>query len=405
MQKLELLSPAGNLQKAKTAFHFGADAVYCAGKNFGLRSGAGNLDLEELKTLFTKSRAAGKKTYVTLNIYAKNKDFDALPEYATFLESAGANGVIVSDLGVLSQIKKHAPKLDIHISTQANTINKYTAKFYADLGVKRVVVARELSLEEISEIKQHVGDSLELEAFCHGAMCVSYSGRCLVSNYITGKDANRGECVQPCRWEWQPVRNTGLSSPIVVEEDARGTYLFNSVDLKMVSHLNQMVKAGITSFKIEGRMKSEFYVGATAKAYRTALDMLPNMPPEWVEQELKKVSHRTYGTGFFFAGAKTEDTTSAKYTQNSQFLAQVVEYDKENGELVVEQRNRFAVGDTVEVLSANPKWHNKQFTINKMSNLAGDDVVDARLVQQQLRIKTDMELQALDILRTVGVSG
>ena len=402
--KPELLAPAGNMQKLQTAFAFGADAVYLAGKKFGLRASAGNFTQDEITQAVITSSTTSKKIYVTVNIFAKNADFGQLKEHLELLRQAGVHGIIVADPGVLAFAAKHTPQLEIHISTQANTLNKYAAKFWAEQGAKRVILARELSVADIAGIKDFVGGALELEAFVHGAMCVSYSGRCLISNYVTGKDANRGECTQPCRWQWS-VRPDGRQAGFALEQDERGTYLFNSKDLNMIGHLDKLAKAGVAAFKIEGRMKSEYYVGAVVKAYRAVIDN-GFKPPKWAVQELEKVSHRTYGTGFYLGGnigaaaaGQTEDTKSAAYTSTHQFSAGVLGYDEACGELIIRQRNRFKQGDVLECVSADDALHNKPFTISKMRDSQGVDVADAKLVEQILRIKTDIKLRQFDMLR------
>ena len=263
---VELLAPAGDMEKLKTALHFGADAVYFAGTQMGLRAFAGNFTSQEIPQAVALCHALGKKAYVTVNVFAYNDDFDVLPDYLTFLRDAGVDAVIVSDPGVIALARKIVPDLDVHVSTQANLTNAYAVRFWADQGVKRVVLAREMSLKEIAKTHEILGDSVELEAFCHGAMCISYSGRCLLSNYLIGRDANRGACVQACRWEYVFHEKKRANLPLTMSEDERGTYVMNSKDLNMINHLKEMVDAGITSFKIEGRMKTPYYVATVVNA-------------------------------------------------------------------------------------------------------------------------------------------
>ena len=246
--------------KLKTAFRFGADAVYFAGKKFGLRAFAGNFEESEIEDAVKYAHSIGKKVYITVNILAHEADFDGLEEYIKYLAACKVDAVIVADVGIIKLIREVAPNLEIHVSTQANVTNSYSAKFFADMGVKRIVLARELSLEEIKKIRQNIPDNIELEAFVHGAMCISYSGRCLLSNYFTGRDSNRGACVQACRWEYSITEKSRQGEQFPIEEDARGTYILNSKDLCMLKHISELEKAGVTSFKIEGRMKSEYYV-------------------------------------------------------------------------------------------------------------------------------------------------
>lgn len=278
----ELLAPAGNFEKLKTALYFGADAVYLGGKDFSLRFFADNFTADEMKRAVETAHAAGKKVYVTANIFARNADFSALSDYFRFLSEIGADAALVTDAGVFAAARAAAPNLKLHLSTQANTTNKYAAKFWYGEGAERVVLARELSVAEISEIRDFCPE-LQLEAFVHGAMCISYSGRCLLSNYLAGRDSNRGECVQACRWKYE-VRAEGASCP--VEEDARGTYIFNSKDLNLIGHLKELSEAGVDSFKIEGRMKSAYYLATVVNAYRRAFDRLAGKPSAFSEEEI-----------------------------------------------------------------------------------------------------------------------
>ena len=292
---MELLAPVGNIDKLKLAIHYGADAVYLASKRFGLRTFAGNVDMEELKWAVDFVHSAGKKIYITINILPHDGDFDGLDEYIKQLDVLGVDAVIVADLGVMRVVKRVAPNLDIHVSTQANVTNSETACFYAEMGAKRIILARELSLEEIKNIRKNLPDDVELECFAHGAMCISYSGRCLLSTFMTGRDANRGACVQACRWNYT-IRETNKTEEYPIEEDSKGTYILNSHDMCMINYLDQLRDAGISSIKVEGRMKSEYYVANIVNAYRKALDYLYthddyNLPAEIADEVNKSWKH------------------------------------------------------------------------------------------------------------------
>lgn len=398
--KIELLAPAGNMEKLKTAFHFGADAVYLAGKRYGLRAFADNFTDEEIAEAVSYAHAFGKKIYVTLNIFAKNADFEDLADYLAVLEKAGADAVLVSDVGVFSFVKKRCG-LPVHISTQANTTNKYAVDFWRSMGAERVVLAREVNLNDILEISSFCPET-ELETFVHGAMCISYSGRCLMSNYLTHRDGNRGECVQACRWQWQ-VREVGRQDYMPVEEDERGTYIFNSKDMNMLAHLPELANAGISSFKIEGRMKSAFYVATVVNAYRRALDAFytGRFDGDLVEElnaELGKASHREYTTGFYFGEEESRQYyPSSKATETYKFVAVVKEVG--SGFIVVEQRNRFTVGDVLETLSVT-EHTNKTFKVESAVNEKGEPVEICNRVKQILKINCPYALKVGDILRS-----
>lgn len=398
--KVELLAPAGNLEKLKTAFHFGADAVYLSGKQYGLRAFADNFDREQMIEACSYAHNLGKKVYVTINIFANNSDFDGLDEYLASLEQAGADAVIVSDLGVVSYVKAHS-NLPIHISTQANTTNKYTVDSWHNMGAERVVLARELSLEDITAIHSHT-PNCQLETFVHGAMCISYSGRCLMSSYLNGRDGNRGQCVQACRWEWQINEVSRKDEVLTLTEDDRGTYLFNSRDLCMIEHIDKLIDAGVCSFKIEGRMKSAFYVATVVNAYRRAIDNYYANGGGEVDSmlidELDKASHRKYTTGFFLPVANSDrqyyDNSHAE--EESKFLGKVVAC--ENGFVTIEQRNKFVAGDTLETLSVGCD-HNKQFVADSIVDGEGNSVVVCNVVQQHLTMPCQYDLQVGDLVR------
>ena len=397
---MELLAPAGNIEKLKTAFYFGADACYFAGKKYGLRAFSDNFEEEELETYINYAHSLGKKAYITVNIIAHNRDFDGLKEYLQYLEKIGADAVIVADIGVAYFVKKYAPNLELHISTQANITNKYSAKFFEEFGADRLILARELSLEEIAEIRKALDSKVELESFVHGAMCISYSGRCLLSNYFTGRDSNSGACVQACRWEYGIAEKNRQGQYFPIEEDERGTYILNSKDLCMIEHLPEIAESGVTSFKIEGRMKSPYYVATVVNAYRRAIDEINSgakvISPE-LKTELSKASHRQYTTGFYTPNECKEHLESSMPVQTSEFMAVVIE-DANDGRVLVEQRNRFAVGDELEILSPN-KTFNKKWVIEKMWDTKGNEVLDAKNVQEKLFIECPFDLKCMDILR------
>ena len=340
-----------------------------------------------------------KKVYVTVNIVAHNKDFYGLDEYLKYLKEISVDGVIISDLGIISYIKKYAPELDFHISTQANVTNKYSAKLFADLGAKRIVLARELSLAEIKEIRDYLPENVELEAFVHGAMCISYSGRCLLSNFLTGRDGNCGECVQACRWEYSISARERNNLKYEIQEDERGTYILNSKDLNMINYIKELNNCGIYSLKIEGRMKSSYYVANIVNAYRRAIDIFYKNKKITNDlfEETKKSSHRNYTTGFYFGRSDSECLETSMPVSTYEFVA-IVLSDSYNGEVLIEQRNRFSVGDILEVLSPNEEF-NKKIFVNNIKDTYGSDITDAKNVQQKLIIKTNLSLKAGDILR------
>lgn len=404
-KKIELLAPAGDREKLEAALHFGADAVYFAGKNYGLRAMSSNFTNEEMAEAVEYVHSKNKKAYVTLNIYAHNKDFDGLEDYLKFLEKIKVDAVLVSDLGILSFIKEKAPKLPIHISTQANTTNKYSASFYKKLGAERVVLARELTLQEISEIHKANSD-LELEVFVHGAMCISYSGRCLLSNYLMGRDANHGECVQACRWNYYLTEEKRLDSHFEIQEDDRGTYIMNSKDLCLIEYLDKLIDSGVYSLKIEGRMKSPYYVGTVVNAYRRAIDNYlenPDKPYKVSKKlisELDKASHRDYTTGFVVNNGKVKQNyKSNAQEQSSKFVAIVKEVYSDK--ILVEQRNKFVIGDKLEILSPSDAFQ-KTIKISKLEDKNNKSISEAKDVCAPVYIYTKVKnIQKGDILRIV----
>ncbi len=391
---MELLAPAGNFDKLVTAVHFGADAVYFAGKMYGLRAFAGNFEDEEIVKAMEFLHANGKKGYITLNIVANDSDFKNIDNYLNLLVEAKVDGLIVSDIGLIYYLRKNFPSLNVHVSTQANVNNSYSAKFFADLGVTRIVLARELNLEQVKEIYKSVGDKVELEAFVHGAMCISYSGRCLLSNYMTGRDSNKGACVQACRWQYS-IREVNKSEEYPIEEDERGTYILNSKDLCMIEHLKELEEVGVCSLKIEGRMKSDYYVASVINAYRRALDKKNEI--NILKDELEKTSHRRYTTGFYFNSDDKEFLETSMPVQTAEFVAKVVD-DSKNGMVKVEMRNRFMVGDELEILSPNESFL-KIIKIEKIINEKGEEIADCKRVQDIVTINCPYELKKGDILR------
>ncbi|PWM72767.1 MAG: peptidase U32 [Bacillota bacterium] len=403
MKRLELLAPAGDFEKLKTALYFGADAVYVGGKSLTLRAFAGNFDDAEMERAVKYTHERGKKLYVAVNILARNADLGEAADYFAFLQSVGADGVIVSDIGLMNVLKRVAPRLPLHVSTQTSALNAETVKFYADFGARRVVLARELSLKEIAEIHAAVPQT-EIEAFAHGAMCIAYSGRCLLSSYLSGRDSNRGECVQPCRWSYELREKNTAGEYLPIEEDGRGTYILNSKDLNMLDHLGEMAQSGVVSFKVEGRMKSSYYIATVINAYRRALDAYAAEGERYKENplyqsELKKTAHRAFTSAY--ASGKNDDTVNAADSQSRgerTFAAAVLGYDGENRRALVEMRNRFKKGDVLEVLSPNETL-NAKIAVKGLTDEAGNAVEDAKLVQQKLWLYTDIKLSAGDILR------
>ena len=355
MKKPELLAPAGDLEKLKAAVRYGADAVYVGDTRFSLRAAAKNFSDEELADGVRFAHENGVKVYLAANIFPRQSDFKHLPDAVTAWKNAGVDGVIISDLGMFSAVKKLAPELEIHISTQANNVNAETVKAWYNLGAKRVVLARELSFEEICTIREEVPDDCELELFIHGAMCISYSGRCLLSNYMADRDSNKGACAQPCRWNYSLVEEKRPNEYFPVFEDEHGTYIFNSRDLNLLPFLPQIIQSGVSSLKIEGRVKSEYYVASVVKVYREAIDAYFESPStfavkeEWL-QELATVSHRAYGSGFFEKqpGSDGQIYGTSSYIRDYEVVGMVVDYH--DGVATIEQRNRFFEGDTVEFL-------------------------------------------------------
>ena len=394
--KAELLAPAGSFAKLKTALHFGADAAYVGGKQFSLRTFADNFTMDEMKSAVDLTHGMGKKLYVTANVFARNGDFAMLEDYFKVLESLGADAAIISDPGVVYLAKKAAPNLQIHLSTQANTTNKYAVKFWAEQGVSRVILARELSIKEIAEIHDCNPDT-ELEAFVHGAMCISYSGRCLLSDYLDGRSSNRGACVQSCRWRYE-VRalnaTNGVSEWLPIEQDEKGTYIFNSKDLNMLTRLQEMEGAGVRSFKIEGRMKSGYYLATVINAYRRMMD---GGDMQISQTELNNVAHREYTQAYASgANAQTVNYNDSQSKGDYTYIADV--QGTENGFVFAEMRNRFKQGDLLEVLSPDQNF-TKTFAAEEIYDSQNQRTDDAKRVQEIYKIKCPYDLKAGDYLR------
>lgn len=403
MNKLELLAPAGNFSKLKTAVYYGADAVYIGGKSFSLRAFSDNFTDEEIVEAVKFAHGKNVKIYVTVNIFAKNSDFEKAAEYFRFLERAKVDAVLITDVGLISLCKKVAPELKIHLSTQANTLNKYAVKFWGELGLERVVLARELSLSEIKEISEFNPET-QLEAFVHGAMCISYSGRCLLSNYFNGRDANRGECVQACRWQYELREKSKNGEFFPIEEDEIGSYILNSKDLNMIEHIDEMAEAGVCSLKIEGRMKSEYYLATVINAYRRAIDEYYKIGGKYKKNkmfydELLKTNHRVFTTAYMLGENKeTVNYSDSQSAGEKQFIATVLEGTNDEGYFIAEMRNRFKKGDKLELLTPHDNFNSVILPV-KITDEEGNDIEDAKIVQQKLRIYSDIKVSAGDILR------
>lgn len=404
-KKIELLAPAGDLEKLKIAVLYGADAVYLGGTSFGLRAKAKNFDYEQMKEGVEFAHAHDVKVYVTCNIFAHNEDFKDLPQYLKELEEIGVDAILVADPGVFAVARKTVPNMDIHISTQANNTNYHTALFWKNLGATRIVMARELSMKEIKGISENIPKDLEIEAFVHGAMCISYSGRCLLSNYLSGRDANKGACSHPCRWQYYVTEKTRPNEYMPIVEDDRGTYIFNSKDLCMIEHIPELIDAGIMSLKIEGRIKTCFYVGTVIRAYREAIDDYLKDPDlyeskkEYYVQEVAKASYRGFTTGFYYGKPNQEEQiyTTSSYIRTYDFIGMVIDYDKEKGFATIEQRNKFVVGDKVEFLRHNGDIF--EMTIEEMYDDKGERITEAPHPQQIIKLKVTDCVEEFDMMR------
>ena len=403
MKRVELLAPAGNMEKMKMALHYGADAVYLGGKQFNMRSFSGNFSEDELKEAADYAHRLGKKVYVTLNIIPHNEELEGIIPYVKYLEKIGIDGVIVADMGVFQLVKENT-SLNISISTQASNTNWRSVKMWKDLGAKRVVLAREVSLESIREIREKVPD-IEIEMFVHGAMCISISGRCLLSNYMTGRDANRGSCAQSCRWEYTLMEEKRPGEHFPVYEDERGTYIFNSKDMCTIEFIDKILEIGVDSLKIEGRMKGIYYVANVVKTYKEAIDKYYNgeykYDPKWLE-ELETVSHRRYTPGFYF-GTPDESAQNYRdrnsYSQSHQLVAKVVEKIGED-EYLLAIRNRVEEGENLEVVK--PFGKPEELVLPKMllvSKKGEAEEVDIAHPNSFVKIKTELKLEEMDMIR------
>lgn len=401
MRKPELLAPAGNLEKLKTAIDFGADAVYLGGNRLNLRAFADNFTEEDIKEGVAYAHERNRKVYVTLNVFPHNSDLIGLEEYLIKLSKLKIDAIIVSDPSIIVTAKEVTPNLEIHLSTQANNVNWKSAEFWHSMGVKRIVLARELSLKEIKEIRSRLSEDCELEAFVHGSMCMSYSGRCLLSNYLTGRDANRGACAQPCRYKYYLMEEKRPGEYYQVIEDDKGTYIMNSKDLCMIEYIPELVKSGIYSFKIEGRMKSSYYVAAVVKSYRQAIDAYFENPEDyefkkaWMDN-LNKVSHRQYHTGFYFGEKNKQVYESSSYIRDYDIVGIVKSYDKEKALAVIEQRNKLFQGDKVEIL--RPEGDNFEIIIKDLKDEEGNTIESTPRAQMIYTIYCDTKLQENDML-------
>lgn len=404
MRKIELLIPAGSLDVLKTAVIYGADAVYIGGEAFGLRAKAKNFSNEEIREGIRFAHERGVKVYVTANILAHNEDLAGVEEYFEELKETPPDALIISDPGVFAIAKRVLPEMEIHISTQANNTNYGTYRFWYELGAKRVVSARELSLKEIREIRENIPEDMEIESFIHGAMCISYSGRCLLSNYFTGRDANQGACTHPCRWKYSIVEETRPGEVMPVFENERGTFIFNSKDLCMIEHVPEMMEAGIDSFKIEGRMKTALYVATVARTYRKAIDDYLESPEkylenlEWYKAEIGKCTYREFTMGFYFG--KPDETTQIydnnTYVKNYTYLGTVDEVD-ERGFCGIEQKNKFSVGEEIEVMK--PDGRNVAVTVKGIYDEDGGSLESAPHPKQRVFVDLGVDVAVFDILR------
>lgn len=404
MKKPELLAPAGNFEKLKYALHYGADAVYCAGKKFGLRAKADNFDNEELAEAVAYVHEQNKKIYVTLNMIPHNDDLVGLPDYVSELQSLGIDGVIVADPGVFSVVREVAPDLKISVSTQANNTNWRSVAFWHAQGARRIVLARELGLREIREIREQVTPEMEIEIFVHGAMCISYSGRCLLSHYMTGRNSNQGDCAHPCRWKYHLIEETRPDEAFSIEEDASGSFIFNSKDLCLIDEIPDLMKAGVDSFKIEGRMKSLYYVATVVSAYRKAIDYCLDHPgvtelDASYYEELTKVSHRNYTKGFYSGKTTAADQNygTGSYTRAYDFVGLVLEYNERTGMALIEQRNKVSIGDTVEIMIPGKGFISQ--TITMMTDVEGTTIESTPHPKMRYYLQMCAPVKPMDILR------
>lgn len=416
IKKPELLAPAGSPEKLRYALEYGADAVYLAGKQFGLRSSADNFSLDDLKWASDYTHNLGKRLYVTLNASLRNDDLKDLPDYVRYLKNIGIDHVIVADPGVFLTVRQTEPDMKISMSTQSNTLNIQSARFWYENGARRIVLARELGIKDINQILKEKPSDLEIEMFVHGAMCISHSGRCLLSNYMTGRDANKGECAQPCRWNYQLKDQDRFRYSVIeskrpgeefdiVEDKKQGTFIFNSKDLCLIDQIPELITSGVNSFKIEGRMKSPYYVASVTNAYRQKIDDFVNgtlKSPEYYRDELEKVSHRDYTTAFFNGPTTHNDQNygTSSYIRTYDYAGIVEDYNEETGMATIEQRNKINKGDTIEVLRSN----NQEFiTIEdaEIFDLKGNEIESTPHAKMKYLLKSP-KLEKMDMLRIVS---
>lgn len=400
MEKPELLAPAGNLSKLKTAIDFGADAVYLGGNRLNLRAFSDNFTDEEMAEGIEYAHSRDKKVYITLNVFPHNGDMKGLEDYLLKIYDLGLDAAIVSDPGIIMTAREVVPDLELHLSTQANNVNSRSAIFWHKIGLKRIILAREMSLKEIKQIKDEIPEDLELEAFIHGSMCMAYSGRCLLSNYMTGRDANRGACAQPCRYKYHLVEEERPGEYMEIREDEKGTYIMNSKDLCMIEHIPELMESGLSSLKIEGRMKSEYYVASVVKAYREAIDLYMEDPknytynPKWLEI-LKMVSHRDYHTGFYFGRGNTEVYSDSSYIRTHDLVG-IVKDDLGYGRYNIAQKNRIFDGDRVKVL--RPKGDILEVVLTELKDKNGNPIEKANKAAEDYSAKSSQRLYPDDIL-------
>lgn len=401
LNRLEVLAPAGDMERFDSALLFGADAIYLGAKSFGMRASPSNFTFDELKIACDKAHAKGKKVYLTCNTLPRNDEISQFEGFIKAVQASGVDAVIANDIGVFSLIKKYTPDMEIHISTQAGIVNYVTANEFYNMGAKRVVLAREMSLDEIAEIRAKTPKDLDIECFVHGAMCVSFSGRCLLSQYLINRDANRGECAQPCRWNYYLMEEKRPNEFYPISEDENGSYILNAKDLCMIDHLDKLAKAGVTSFKIEGRAKSAYYVAVVTNAYRAAVDILKHNPdnynlPAWIHDEVFKVSHRKYCTGFYFGHPKDcQYYETSGYVRDYDVVA-VVD-DCRDGSVYCTQRNRFFAGDELEVLA--PNREPVKIKADIIYNELGESVPAANKATMRFSLPIDMQFESGSVIR------
>ena len=404
IKKPEILSPAGDMEKLRAAILYGADAVYMAGEMFGMRTASQNFSRDELEVALSLAHKNNVKVYITCNTLMRNYDLERLPAYLEMLGGIGVDGIIVADLGCMRLAQKYAPRAEIHISTQASVLNVAAANAWYELGAARVCLAREASLSEVAEICAKRNKNLKIEAFVHGAMCMAYSGRCMISDYLAGRSSNRGNCAQPCRWQYALVEEKRPGEYYPVFEDEHGTHIFNSKDMNMVSYIPELIGAGIDSFKIEGRVKSAYYCAAITNAYRLAIDEYVKDPKTWKrdgfwDTEVNKVSHRQYCTGFYFGEERIQRTETSEYIRTWDVVASVVECD-DDGNAVLEQKNKFDINTEYELMQ--PKAEPQKVIFDKMINEKGEEIESARQAKIRVRVKLPCKAPVGAFIRREG---